>query len=195
MFLTSRLSQWRTSTILGFLRKAGQSYHHLCLLCVELRIVAEGTISRAPEIITATPGASADSTFRDHQLLPLKKGACLSSPPFTAGIEGLNVFATARKYIRQDLTVRRKIAVLNLASDQYRAGGWRGTLCRTQVDRVSSPSSSGAITTEPSAPNNNRKRSYVGLPPYASESASRKNNTLGQISDQLWTRELTPQWS
>jgi hypothetical protein len=99
----------------------------------ELGIIAEDTISRTPEIIAATPGASADSTFQDRQLPPLNKDNCPNFPPFTVRIEGLDAFTTARKYIQRDPTIRGKVAVLNLASDKYRAGGWRETLCKTQV--------------------------------------------------------------
>ena len=99
----------------------------------ELHIVAEDTISRTPEIIAATPGASADSTFHAKQLPPLNKEDCPNVPPFTVKIEGLDAFTTARNCIQQDPTIGGKVAVLNLASDLYRAGGWRDTLCKTQV--------------------------------------------------------------
>jgi len=102
----------------------------------ELEIVAEDTISRTPEIIAATPGASADSTFHARQLPPLNKDACPSFPPFTVRIEGLDSFTTARKLIQLDPTIRGKVAVLNLASDMYRAGGWRDTLCKTQEEAL-----------------------------------------------------------
>jgi len=102
----------------------------------ELEIAAEDTISRTPEIIATTPGASADSTFHACQLPPLNKDDCPNLPPFTVRIEGLDAFTTARKYIRQDPTIRGKVAVLNLASDEYRAGGWRETLCKTQEEAL-----------------------------------------------------------
>ena len=99
----------------------------------KLDIIAEDTISRTPQIIAATPGASADSTFHDRQLPPLNKDNCPNFPPFTAKVEGLDTFTTVRKYIQRDPTIRGKVAVLNLAGDKYRAGGWRETLCETQV--------------------------------------------------------------
>ena len=99
----------------------------------ELEIAAENTISRTLGIIAATPGASADSTFHHRQLPPLNKDDCPNFPPFTVRIEGLDAFTTARKYIRRDPTIRGKVAILNLASDEYRAGGWTDTLCKTQV--------------------------------------------------------------
>ena len=124
-------------TILGVLRKATTSQNSPPplppLRRTELKSVAEDTISRTPEIIAATPGASADSTFHDRQLPPLNKDDCPNFPPFTVRIEGLDAFTTARGYIQRDSTIRGKVAVLNLASDEYRAGGWRETLCKTQV--------------------------------------------------------------
>jgi len=102
----------------------------------KLHIVAEDTISRTPEIIAATPGSSADSTFHANQLPPLNKDACPKFPPFTVRIEGLDSFTTARKCIQVDPTIRGKVAVLNLASDQYRGGGWRDTLCKTQEEAL-----------------------------------------------------------
>ena len=98
--------------------------------------MAEDTISRTPEVIAATPGASADSTFYTQQLPTLNKEDCPNFPPFIVRIEPLDAFTTARKYIKRDPTIRGKVAVLNLASDQYRAGGWRETLCKTQVRRI-----------------------------------------------------------
>ena len=180
------------NTILGFLRKAaGQKspppFPPLRRIMDELHIAAEDTISRTPEIIAATPGASADSTFIAHQLPPLDKGACPNLPPFTVRIEGLDAFTTARKYIRQDPTMRGKVAVLNLASDLYRAGGWRETLCKTQVRRMS-PLYSGV--TELSIPDDNRKRHYATLPHCTLP--SRKNTTPGKISDQAQTQAFTP---
>ena len=127
-----------SESVLGFLRGAtGREppppRYPLRRAMDELHIIAEDTISRTPDIIAATPGASADSTFLAHQLPPLTKDACPNFPPFTVRIEGLDAFTTARKYIRADPTIRGKVAVLNLASDLYRAGRWRNTLSKTQV--------------------------------------------------------------
>ena len=157
----------------------------------KLQIIAEDTISRTPEIIAATPGASTDSTFQAHQLPPLTKDACPNLPPFRVRIEGLDAFTTARKYIQIDPTIRGKVAVLNLASDIYRAGGWRDTLSKTQARRIQLPLSSGSITiTEPSV-SDNRKRHSATLLLYIS--LSRKNTTLGQTLDKVQTQEFTLQ--
>jgi len=83
------------NTILGFPRKATTGQNStppsppLRRTIDELEIVAEDTISRTPEIIAATPGAS-DSTFHDRQLSPLNKDDRPNFPPFTVRIEGLD---------------------------------------------------------------------------------------------------------
>ena len=163
----------------------------------ELEIAAEDTISRTPEIIAATPGASADSTFHDRQLPPLNNVDCPNFPQFTVRIERLDAFMTARKYIRRDATIRGKVAVLNLTSDEYRAGGWRDRLCKTQV-RIRNcrrqPYPPGrSDKTELSASHNNRKTRYATLPPCTSP--SKNNTTLGQTSDQVRMQEFTPRRS
>jgi hypothetical protein len=118
----------------------------------ELEIAAEDTIARTPKIIADTLGASADSTFHKRQLPPLSKDACPNFPPLTVRIEGLDSFATARKCIQRDPTIRGKVAVLNLASDEYRAGGWRETLCKTQVREVSHRHRLGRLRLNPPFP-------------------------------------------
>ena len=130
------------NTILGFLRRTTRqkpqpSYPPSHRKMDKLGIIAEDTISRTPEIIATTPGASADSHWHDQQLPPLNKDDCPNKfPPLTVRIEPLDAFTTARKYIQKDPTIRGKVAVLNLASDRYVAGGWRETLCKTQVRRI-----------------------------------------------------------
>lgn len=184
------------NAILGFLHRAvGQETpspsHPLRRRSMdELEIIAEDTISRTPDIIAATPGASADSTFHAHQLPSLNKDDCPNFPPFTVRIEGLDAFTTARKYIQQDSTIRGKVAVLNLASDKYRAGGWRDTLCKTQVRSILSLPYSGALTTKLTV-SNNRKRHYATLP--LCTSPSRNTTTLGQTSGQVQMRAFTLQ--
>ncbi|KAF9643221.1 hypothetical protein BDM02DRAFT_1692251 [Thelephora ganbajun] len=75
------------NAILEFLRvAAGQKSpcpHPLRRNVDELRIVAEDTICRTPEIIAVTPVAPAASAFHAHQLPPLNKDDCPNVPPFT----------------------------------------------------------------------------------------------------------------
>ena len=119
------------NAIPGFLRKAGQKSPLLPLRRTvdELQVVAEDTISRTPKIIAATPGASADSIFHDHQLPSLNKDSCLNFPQFTVRIGGLNVFTTTRKCIRQDPTIRGKVAYsqfLQNGTDAPPSMSWAG---------------------------------------------------------------------
>ena len=184
--------------ILGFLRRAaGQNLPRsrglLRRAMDDRQIIAEDTISRTPEIIAATPGASADSTFQAHQLPPLTKDACPNFPPYKVRIEGLDSFTTARKYIQIDPTIRGKVAVLNLASDIFRAGQWRQTLSKTQVRRLPLPLPSGTIMMIDLSVSDNRKRHFATLP--LCTSPSRKNITLGQTSDQVQTQEFILQQS
>jgi len=70
--------------MLGFLRWAGQKpsppLPPLCRTVDDLQIVAGDTVSRTPEIISATPGVSADSTFHPQQLPPLNRVARPAPP-------------------------------------------------------------------------------------------------------------------
>lgn len=188
---------WRyPNAILGFLQRAtGQTSrlqsppaHRNMDELDELEVVAEDTISRTPEIIAATPGASADSTFHDRQLPALNKDDCPNFPPLTVRIEPLDAFTTARKYIQKDPSIKGKVAVLNLASDQYRAGGWRDTLCKTQVRRTVFLPSSVEVGPERNR-NDDRKRHCATLQPCTLR--SRKNTTHGQTSDLVQTRVFT----
>ena len=190
------------NTILGFLRKVTARQNSppplrpLRRTMDGLGIVAEDSISRTSEIIAATPGASSDSTFHDRQLPPLNKDDCPNFPPFAVRVGGLDAFTTARECIQRDSTIRGKVAVLNLASDKYRAGGWRESLSKTQVRVRNShrqPSSGRSNKVELSAFHNNRKRRYATLPPCTSP--SKTNTTHGQTSDQVQMQEFTPRRS
>ncbi|KAF9644476.1 hypothetical protein BDM02DRAFT_3121011 [Thelephora ganbajun] len=87
----------------------------------ELHTVAEDRVSsRTPEIVPATAGASADSTFHVHQLPSSNEDGF---PPLMVRIEALDASTTARRYVQLYPTIRGKIAVLDLASDECRAGG------------------------------------------------------------------------
>jgi len=131
------------NAILGFLRKAGQKspppLPPLRQAMGELQIVAKDIISRAPEIIAATQGASADSIFHNHQLPPLNKEARRGFPPFAVRIEGLDRIHDRWEVSPAGSHGMREIAVLNLASNQYRTGGWRDTFCKIQVRKIPTP--------------------------------------------------------
>lgn len=96
--------------------------------------IAQDTIDRTPEVIAATAGASDRSDFIKEQLPPLDPSHCPNpGPSTTVRIVGTDSFTAARDIIRKDPTAHGKTAVLNLASDEVRAGGWLYSYSRTQV--------------------------------------------------------------
>lgn len=129
-------------TILGSLRggtgqRPGSPPSHRTDTADELRIVAEDTISRTPNIIATTQGASAHSIFHSKQLPPLDKGDCPNLPQFAVRVIRLDALTTARNSIQKDPTISGKVALLNLAGSQCRAGGWRSAPRRAQVRSIS----------------------------------------------------------
>jgi Microbial-type PARG, catalytic domain len=101
------------------------------------RHIANDTVARTPSIIASTPGASADATFYkvaascpvlDHSSRPQSLHG-----PSQVKVINTDSFTAARTIIRKDPTAARKVAVLNLASDECPGGGWIVTLSRTQV--------------------------------------------------------------
>ncbi|KAF8586454.1 hypothetical protein K439DRAFT_1387181 [Ramaria rubella] len=103
------------------------------------QIIANDTVDRTPSIIASTPGASADSKFYEDASCPVLDQASRPDPPYGPSrvlVINSDSFTAAREMIRRDLTASRKIAVLNLASDEYPGGGWLGTLSRTQEEAL-----------------------------------------------------------
>lgn len=96
--------------------------------------IAQDTIARTPEVIAATAGASDRSHFIKEQLPPLDVSHCPSpGSSTTVRVVGTDSFTAARDIMRKDPTAHGKTAVLNLASDEVRAGGWAYSYSRTQV--------------------------------------------------------------
>jgi hypothetical protein len=100
--------------------------------------LANDTIARSASIVASTPGASSSSTFISLQdLAPLDT---TQSPAFgETGVEIVNAdaFTVARSIAAREgkADAEGKIAVLNLASDEYPGGGWLYSLSKTQVGR------------------------------------------------------------
>jgi hypothetical protein len=95
--------------------------------------IARDTISRSAAITAETPGASLESTFISEQLPPLHD---LPSPGITdtdLKIVNLDAYTATRNLLEKYKDAEGKIAVLNLASDEERGGGWIYTLATTQV--------------------------------------------------------------
>ncbi|KAF9020739.1 hypothetical protein BDZ89DRAFT_1072044 [Hymenopellis radicata] len=104
--------------------------------------IAKDTISRSEALVAqhAPDGASIESQFISEQLPALDAELCPLPGHTSSPVEIVNAdaFALARRIIAQDMTGTAKgnIAVLNLASDIVRAGGWEGSLTRTQEEAL-----------------------------------------------------------
>lgn len=94
--------------------------------------IAQDTLARTEAVVEAAPGASLDSTFIAEQLPPLP---VLDAPATPCQVKVVNgdSFSTARQIMRDHPDAQGKTSVLNLASDEVRAGGWIHTLAVTQV--------------------------------------------------------------
>lgn len=102
------------------------------------RKIAKDTIARTDGIIAhhASQGATVDSVFISEQLPHLDSLADLKPgyQPTAVRVVNADAFATAREIMRKHPDAREmKTAVLNLASDIFRAGGWETVLSTTQV--------------------------------------------------------------
>lgn len=105
------------------------------------RKLASDTIARSASITSSTQGASLESIFHDKQLPHLDEIKNDSTnavkwqnfPKMNLKILNLDAFTAARELLKEDPGAEGKIAVLNLASDIERAGGWVMTLSKTQV--------------------------------------------------------------
>lgn len=94
--------------------------------------VAKDTIARSAEIVASVPGASLDSNWIADQLPPLPAPAT-PAPPCKVQVLNADTFIVARDIMKQNPEAQGKTTVLNLASDQWRAGGWTHSLAKTQV--------------------------------------------------------------
>ena len=103
---------------------------------VQRRCLANDTISRSLSITSSTPGASLESIFHHEQLSALDSTSD-RFPNIKDGMDlrilNLDAFTAAREILKEGPEAEGKVAVLNLASDSKRAGGWIQTLSKTQV--------------------------------------------------------------
>jgi len=102
---------------------------------LNLEEIAHDSIDRTPAIVAETPGARDESVFiKEGDLQPLTKLPPEQlNPPTQVRIINDDAFTIAREIIKRDPSAQGHVAVLNLASDIYRAGGWIKTLSQTQV--------------------------------------------------------------
>ncbi|KZV98800.1 hypothetical protein EXIGLDRAFT_606575 [Exidia glandulosa HHB12029] len=101
--------------------------------------VAHDTLARTDSIVASTPGASLDAEFlHDADLPPLTHGESgLPWPNYTpqrVRIVNSDSFTLARELLKEIPDAR--VAVLNLASDEYPGGGWEVSLSRTQEEAL-----------------------------------------------------------
>jgi len=94
--------------------------------------VARDTIARSASITAETAGASLESIFISEQLPSLHDLACPGITNTELKIVNLDSFSAARNILETDDDAEGKVAVLNLASDEERAGGWIHSLATTQ---------------------------------------------------------------
>jgi len=98
--------------------------------------ISKDTIARS-EAVTAqhsAKGATLDSTFIGDQLPPLDPASCPNHPSSPIELVNSDSFTAARNIIKRfPDAADRKVAVLNLASDELPGGGWNITLSKTQV--------------------------------------------------------------
>ena len=94
--------------------------------------IAHDTLQRVETIFKEVPEGSPDSIFIKEQLPPLP---ALDSVSETVAVRVVNIdaFTLAREIMNRVPDAQGKTAVLNLASDIYRAGEWLETLSLTQV--------------------------------------------------------------
>jgi len=102
--------------------------------------IAQDTIARSESIIQEHAGAGAlsESMFIPDQLPPLDPAACPNFPASEVKVVNADSFTVARGIVEENRSAiaageKAKVAVLNLASDVRRAGGWEMTLSKTQV--------------------------------------------------------------
>ncbi|KAF9020742.1 hypothetical protein BDZ89DRAFT_263113 [Hymenopellis radicata] len=102
--------------------------------------IAKDTISRSEALVArhAPDEASIESQFISEQLPALDAELCPGHASSAVEIVNVDAFTLARRIVAQDTTGTAKgnIVVLNLASDIVRAGGWEGSLTRTQEEAL-----------------------------------------------------------
>lgn len=99
------------------------------------RDIAQDTLQRVEAVLHEVPEGSADSTFIKEQLPPLPAVSGVTES-VAVRVVNIDAFTLAREIMNRTPDARGKTAVLNLASDIHRAGGWVQTLSLTQVSFV-----------------------------------------------------------
>lgn len=101
------------------------------------RKICEETIACAERITRETPGATLEGQFIPCQLPHLSTiGQCPKLKRRPILVLDSDSFGTARSLLDSTPSQKGKLAVLNLASNEYPAGGWRWTLSSTQEEAL-----------------------------------------------------------
>lgn len=100
------------------------------------REIALDTLRRTQDVISSTPGASDRSFFINDQLPSLDPTKCPRLQSTKVHVVGTDSYTAAREIIRGFPEAIGKTAVLNLASDEKRAGGWMESFTRTQEEAL-----------------------------------------------------------
>ncbi|KIM88251.1 hypothetical protein PILCRDRAFT_814158 [Piloderma croceum F 1598] len=103
---------------------------------VERHKIAKDTIARSASVAAETPGASLESNFISEQLPALRDLQCPGFTDIDLKIVNLDSFSAARNILENHKDAQGKVAVLNLASDAERAGGWIYSLSMTQEEAL-----------------------------------------------------------
>lgn len=122
-----------------FLRTIVNRNYQMAPTLKERQNIALDTVARSSSITAehAAQGASEESTFIPDQLPPLDQASCPNNPSSKITIVNSDSFTAARAIMNQHPeAMALKTAVLNLASDELRAGGWIFTLSTTQVGTI-----------------------------------------------------------
>lgn len=97
------------------------------------RKIAEDTLARVEAILHEVREGSIDSVFIEAQLPALPPLDTTNVTHTKIRVVNCDSFTLAREIINRVDDAKGKTAVLNLASDEIRAGGWIYSLSVTQV--------------------------------------------------------------
>jgi len=118
---------------------AGASASAAYLPDSKLEQLSQDTIARSASITAehAAAGATLDSTFIAAQLPALDQAQCPHAPLSTVALVNGDALTAARALLAEcGPGARGATAVLNLASDIWRAGGWVDSLTKTQEEAL-----------------------------------------------------------
>jgi len=101
------------------------------------QLIAQDTLEFTEAVIKqcVADGASENSIFYSEQLSSLPSSV-ESDARCRVSVVNCDAFTAARQLFNEHRDAKGSVVVLNLASDEHRAGGWMQTLSRTQVRTI-----------------------------------------------------------